>query len=694
MNPKYVKPATCAGCDLALRGNGYVPGDGPLSSRLVFIAEAAGPEEVIVGQPLVGAAGGTHTRLLHRAGIDRGLTRADNTIRCMPPGMWFDDKAPWFYPAMNSCSQYRTPSLAAVPDDAVVVTLGGVALRTVLNLHGVEGVRVEHFHHTVNRDPTNRFWVVPSFHPSHLQRGAMNLLEVVTSAYRLAHRVSTGGFVRTPATLVVDPSPEVIRTFVRDHLRRVREDPEGVHLSLDTEFAEKIGNDENDVLGDSASPLTRINIGNDKTTGYTFPYAGPYIALTEELLNGLAWYKGIVWLWNKYADWDKLYQAGHTLDGIVAYDGMWAWHYLQSDLPMSLGFVAPMASDFGPWKHWGKDKSKEGPYAAADAVQNWRTCIWIMKALIQSGQWHVFEQDWHQRDEYVLRPSKEMGVPADRPALEQFHQELQVKQAAILASIKQVGAEGQLKPKNGYAKKPKSDQPPQSVLGISKSKKKSEAKAEYTAAGVVLVERTIGVAVRVCRTCGKESVGPKHRCPLPKRSKKADAAAAPADPPRVADVVSVPQYVARWFWQVPFNPSSWQQILGYIEGHGHQPGVHRKTKKATTDASSLKKLAAETGDPLYQLLLDGRAVEKVDSTYAVGTLARLDADDRIHPEVTPRPSTLRDSSIGPDLQNVVADKDSGRTLAAGFRKCIKARDGIPPDITTEEVVAWEQRWQS
>lgn len=693
MQPKYAKPSGCSGCELERRGIGYVPASGPRGARLSFIAEAAGPEEVIVGSPLVGGAGGVHTRVLHRAGISRDLTLADNCIRCMPLGMWFDERAPWFYPALSWCAQYRQQTLAAVPDNGVVVALGGVALRTLLNLHGVDGVRVDEFHHTVNRSPDDRYWIVPTYHPSFLQRGAMSLLEVVTSAYRLADRVASQGFQRSLSTLVVDPAPDYVEGWIARHLARVRADPDGTHLSLDTEFEKKAADEsQTDVSATATSPLTRINLANDATTGISYPYAGPYIALTETLLAGLAAQGGIVWTWFKYADWDHLRRAGHSLDGIVCYDGAVAWHYLQSDLPMGLGFVAPLASDFGPWKHWSEDKSKQGMYAAADGVQNWRTCLWAFKALVASGQWPVFEQDWHQRDQYVLRPAKELGVPIDRPALEQFHQYLQSKYAEILTSIKTIGADGTLRPKHGYTKRPKSDQPPKSILGGGKGKKPSEAKQAYVAEGIRLVERAVLVDLLVCSTCGAQAVGPKHRCPRPKA--KAARGQVVAVLRAVPNLRTARLQQTRWFWQLPFNPSSWQQILAYIEGHGHQPGVHRKTRQPTTDKEALKKLAAQTGDPLYQLLLDGRAVEKVDSNYAVGTLSRLDEDDRVHPEITPRPSTMRDSSVGPNLQNVVADKAGPAGLASGFRRCVAAKDGLPPRATVEEYQQWEVRWNS
>jgi uracil-DNA glycosylase family 4 len=457
VNPKYPKPAACIGCDLAQRGWGYAPADGPTGARLNFIAEALGPEEAIHGRPLVGAAGGVHTRLLTRAGINRDQTKADNVIRCMPPQMWFDEQAPWYYPAMSHCGVYRSETLRQVPDNTVVVAYGATSLRTLLNLHGVKGANVRDFHGTVNRDPTDRFWVVPTFHPSHLQRGAMNLLEVVTDDLRRAARVADQGWTRSPSTLIVDPSVEWFAAWVDHHLQRLAQDPAGQWLALDTEFPEKVGGDESevDVAAAAGSPITRYNVSNAVGEGVTVPNAEAYRRLVERLLCGIALHDGFVFYWNKYADLDHLLDAGHTVAGTNHIDLMWLMHYLQSDLPRGLGFWAPIFSDFGPWKHWSEKEAEFGPYAAADGMQTFRGAVWGVRAAIDAGIWDVFVRDWHERDYYVLRPSREIGVPMNRAALVAFHEDMQRKYASILDQIKVIGAQGTLRPKAGYTKRPK-----------------------------------------------------------------------------------------------------------------------------------------------------------------------------------------------------------------------------------------------
>ena len=730
--PRYERPSTCVPCALHPHARGWAPPAGPSGARLNFCGEALGWDEATHGEPFIGAAGGVLSRVFHRAGISRAEVGIHNVVTCQPPRDFLVG-APWEEHAILTCRQYRDPWLAAIPDNGVVVPLGMTPLTVLLNLRGTPGVAVRDFHGTVHRDPTDRFWIIPSFHPSHLQCGAMNLLDVVTQDVLLAQRVAQQGFVRSRADLIVDPSLDWFRQWVSWAIARVTADPDGVHLSLDTEFNEKLGADESEVVR-SDSVITRVNVTIVGDVGITVVYQGEYRQEIERLLAGWARASAWCWLWNKYVDWDKLRQAGHTLDGIHAVDGMWLWHYLQSDLPRGLGFVAPMASDFGAWKHWGKDRAREGPYAAADALQNYRTCMWLLKDATQLGMIDVFLRDWHERDQYVLRPATVQGTPVNRLALEAFHQELQAKLAGVLVKIKEVGAQGVLKPKLGYAKRPKGKVcpgckdspvagtvwikqfiddgmgtetvcescngagelpplPPKSILGAPK-KGGAEAKTLYMQEGVRLVEKDIEVEVRCCETCGMEGVGSKHRCksPKPPRRKKGDAVdRAPRSRP-VADVRPRRILQRRYFWQLPFNPDAPAQILAYLASRDIAAPVDKKKDRPTTSKAALEALRNQHEDPFFQLQLDWKAVQKVDSTYAVGTMNRLDEDDRVHPEFTCKPSTLRDSCTGPNLQNVVADKGGPAGLASGFRRVIEARDGIPSNRTPAELAAWEAKW--
>lgn len=697
--PKYQKPSGCAGCTLERSGWGFAYPAGPVGARITFIGEQLTAEDAILGEPFMGAAGGVLSRLCVRAGISRDQTRIAQTVSCRPPdGMLVGTS--YEHAVLDHCRQYLDPVLARVPRDGVVVTLGPTALKSVLNLHGQPKIDLKDFHGTVSRDPTDTFYVIPTFHPSFLQRGAMNLLDVVTSDLMLAAKIAREGFTRTSTELVVDPPVEYFRAWVTETTRQIAADPDGVHVALDTEYAEKIsGQDESEISLDlgKLSPITRVNVARDGTTGITVPYRQPYISEIERLLCSLQG-GGWLWLWNKYADWEHLQAARHSLDGILAIDAMWLWHYLQSDLPRGLGFVAAMASDFGPWKHWAVAMGYQGKYAAADAVQTWRASMWLLQAAQATGIWEIFLRDWHERDTYVLRPAKAIGVPVDREKLEAFHADLQVKLGRILADLKKIEIEGVYKPKEGYARKPKGVDgaepvPPATILGKPK-KGGGEAKAEYMREGISLTSKIVEDDVLVCRTCGVLPPTAKHRCVQPKAPKRVKGEPKPEKPAAlVPDVVTERRQVEKWFWRVPFNPDAAAQVIAYIESQGIAAPIDKKTKKRTTNKAALKDLAEKyADDPFFQLKMDWAAVQKVDSTYAVGTLKLLDANGRVHPEILCKPSTLRDSCVNPNLQNVVADRGGADSLAAGFRKCVVSVDGPPAYITAEELVAWEQRY--
>ena len=55
--PSHHKPPACAGCPRAVHSRGFVPGDGPLPSRLIVVGEQPGENEIIEGKPFIGKSG-------------------------------------------------------------------------------------------------------------------------------------------------------------------------------------------------------------------------------------------------------------------------------------------------------------------------------------------------------------------------------------------------------------------------------------------------------------------------------------------------------------------------------------------------------------------------------------------------------------------------------------------------------------
>src|SRR5262245_22445709 len=98
-----LKPQACSGCSLETRSTGFTNAEGPLGAPIAFVAEAAGRVEAHTGRPLVGDAGGMLQRLLNLLGWTRESLRLDNCIRCNPPNDWFDERAPWYFTALQQC---------------------------------------------------------------------------------------------------------------------------------------------------------------------------------------------------------------------------------------------------------------------------------------------------------------------------------------------------------------------------------------------------------------------------------------------------------------------------------------------------------------------------------------------------------------------------------------------------------------
>ena len=632
------------------------------------MGESLGYTEALVGRPFVGDAGGMLSRLLGLLGWDRAAIRIANTISCHPPGDWFDERAPWYRGAMAHCP-YLEGTLAE--RHPVVVPMGLTALKRVMHLEHKKKVKVQDWHGAVVRDPTDRFWVVPTYHPSFLQRGATNLIGTVLWDLRRAEAARDGGRPRSDHTLVVDPPVEWFRAWVDQVVAARRQDPGAYPISSDVETPDKAGGrDEGEITADDVSfTLLRHNVACHPDEGVTVPHAGPYIDELRRLYAS----PGSIWMWNREYDFVRDVAAGllrEEQSGQVV-DLMWLAHFLQSDLPRGLGFWAPFYSEYGPWKHIADEEP--GLYGAVDGLQTHRVGFGLHRDLAAQGQLPMAMRHTHRLLTEVLRPAQLVGLKVDRERLVVFKQELGDKARDRVEALQRCVPEAlaPLTPKQGLTRAPAAE-----VLHVKASaftRKGERRKGKPTAdlkqelyARARVVEKLVLREVLVCRSCGATEVHRRHRC-----GARGPAAAA-AEPPRLDLAVAT---VTRWFWQEPFNPDSPAQVLGYIKHRKHAPGRARKSGTETTNRETLERLARTTKDPFYQGLLDYRAIGKVQGTYVDGTLRRLDEDDRLHPVPTFKPSTMRLSYVNPNITNVVADKGGSAGLAAGFRRCIVASPG-------------------
>lgn len=677
---KLSKPPACAGCPLHERGSGYVPGEGPAGSPIAFFAEAAGTVEALTGRPLVGDAGGMFTRLMTLLGWNREAFRIDNSIRCQPPGDWFDERAPWYHQALAHCRYSEAETLSM--GSQVVVTLGGTALKRVMHLEHQKDIRVQEFHGAILRDPTDRFWVVPTFHPSYLQRGASNMIGTVLWDLNRATEARDTGKPADNASLVIDPPLDWFTAWVDQVVAARTQDPTAYPISSDIETPDKMtGKSEGELTTEDRSfQIIRQNVACHPDEGITVPEADGY----REQLRRLYASPGDIWQWNREYDFIRQVSGGYftEAESIKVVDLMWYAKVLQSDVPLGLGFWAPFYSNFGPWKH--KARSEPGLYGAADGLQNHRIGFGLIGDLIKTGQYRIAERHTHRLKTRVLRPAQLVGVKVNRERLQIFKIALAEKARLAIVGIQNVVPDKicPLTPKDGLVHKPLDNVLHAKASAFTRKGKVRAGRApsdikQEMYAKARLLERLIIKEVWVCKTCGAVDVPRRHHCPSDPGDGRA-AGGTDSAGRRDPQLVLEPASVTRWFWQEPFNPDSWQQVLAYIKVRKHKPGRSKKSKGGeSTDRETLLRLSRTTQDPFYAHLLDYRAVVKVKGTYVEGTERRLDEHDRLHPTPTFRPSTMRLSYVDPNITNVVADKGGPEGLAAGFRRCVVADQEVP-----------------
>jgi len=103
------------------------------SQKIMFLGEAPGKEEDLLGTPFAGQAGKNLNKLLAASGIDRGIIYIGNTVKCRPVK---DGKAGHINrkptPAeIRACREWLINEIAVI-NPRIIVTLGAVPLSVFL----------------------------------------------------------------------------------------------------------------------------------------------------------------------------------------------------------------------------------------------------------------------------------------------------------------------------------------------------------------------------------------------------------------------------------------------------------------------------------------------------------------------------------------------------------------------------------
>lgn len=139
----------CQGCELYARATQAVFGEGPTSSRVMFVGEQPGDGEDRQGHPFVGPAGGLLNRALEEAAIDRSevyVTNAVKHFKYEERGKRRLHKKPSIS-EIKACRPWLEAEVALIRPE-VIVCLGATAAQSILGreyrLSKERGKFVEH----------------------------------------------------------------------------------------------------------------------------------------------------------------------------------------------------------------------------------------------------------------------------------------------------------------------------------------------------------------------------------------------------------------------------------------------------------------------------------------------------------------------------------------------------------------------
>lgn len=148
----------CRRCRLCEVSHNTVPGEGNPSAEILFIGEAPGRQEDLLGRPFVGAAGKLLQQMLEVIGLKRTDVFITNIVKHRPP----ENRDP-FPDEIEACSPYLKQQILII-QPKLIVTLGRHAMNTFL-----PGFKISEIHGKPKRAQSffnKRQVFFPLYHPA------------------------------------------------------------------------------------------------------------------------------------------------------------------------------------------------------------------------------------------------------------------------------------------------------------------------------------------------------------------------------------------------------------------------------------------------------------------------------------------------------------------------------------------------
>lgn len=152
----------CQRCTLWKGATNSVPGEGSMCARVMFIGEAPGEQEDLLGRPFVGRAGKVLESLLTGTGLSREEVFIGNIVKHRPPGN--RDPTPG---EIIACTPWLEQQINTIRPP-LLVPLGRHATRYVLGRMEVKFAKITDISGTVFEGEPFGFpqKIIPALHPA------------------------------------------------------------------------------------------------------------------------------------------------------------------------------------------------------------------------------------------------------------------------------------------------------------------------------------------------------------------------------------------------------------------------------------------------------------------------------------------------------------------------------------------------
>jgi len=152
----------CTKCSLWETRKNAVPGEGNSKARIMFIGEAPGRSEDIMGRPFVGDAGKFLETLLAEMSLSRTDVFICNILKCRPPG-----NRPPKPIEIQTCTPYLDRQINAI-NPRFIVTLGNFSTAYIFQKTGLPFTSITNAHGKFHKATVlnKKITIFPTFHPA------------------------------------------------------------------------------------------------------------------------------------------------------------------------------------------------------------------------------------------------------------------------------------------------------------------------------------------------------------------------------------------------------------------------------------------------------------------------------------------------------------------------------------------------